>query len=110
MLVCGRRAYLEWIGKNTLVITTQFQQKTFRINKPCVIDLVTNRKIKRNYYSPFSDPPTPFFVEFSYSEDHDMYQGVIYVQQKEKEVDVAGLSDYRDYNKVLHRINAWTSE
>lgn len=66
-----RRAYVEYISKKSVQITTPFRQKSFNLTDDCFIDLISLKILPRGSKS-------YFFVEFSYDEEEDSYVGEVH--------------------------------
>ena len=105
MPFCRRRAYVEFTGKDTVVITTYLNQKRFPLTDDCTIDL-TNLKKEKSICS-LSNPPSGFYINFVQNQDTKEWHGTLCGRVKPDKTKRIGDSDCYERNKRNFKFNVW---
>ena len=105
----ARKAYLEWTGKDTLRITTPYKQRVFSLPKRSVIINLIDLQIVPGYNEEwyFADPPSPFFAHIIYEDKEDKFWADIFAYIAEDNLDIIGVSDWKEGNKQVFKVNMW---
>jgi len=109
MSIFRRRAYIEFVGIKTVIITTSFNQKRFELDGECVIDLVNLKITDYDATVSLLDPPASFFVSF-FENDEGSYTGEVWAQIDEDDLEVIAEVNWKEGNKQNISLNVWTDD
>lgn len=103
-----RKVHFKYCGKNSLILTTPFSQKSFDIFEGCVIDLLNLKKVSDTFGSYFTvfDSPSDFFVKFTRNQELDCLDAHVYARVSEDNVKLIETTNFSKGEKIFS-LNLW---